>query len=90
VAWPRPILVAAAIVVVISILGVIYFASTYALVTCSVCMTFKGRTECRTAAASSMDLAHDSAVRSACAALTVGLREAAACVQTAPSSSTCR
>jgi hypothetical protein len=77
-------------VIVICILGVIYFATTYSVVTSTVCMSFNGRAECRTATGVSRDVARSAAVRSACGALTAGRRDLAACVQTTPSSVTYR
>jgi hypothetical protein len=89
-AFPRPLLIAAAIVTVICLLGVIYFAATYGMAACTVCVTFNGRTECRTVSGASRDLAQATAHRAACAALATGAAETAACVQSMPVSSYCR
>jgi hypothetical protein len=80
----------AVIVVVICIVGVMYFAATAALVSCTVCMAFNGRTECSTATSTSQPPAAALAIRSACGALATGRAETAACVQSKPVSQSCR
>ena len=87
---PRPLLLVAVVVVVICIVGVMYFAGTASLVSCTVCITFNGRTECGTATSTSQPPATSMAIRSACAALATRPAETAACVQTPPASIACR
>lgn len=51
-----------------------------------VCMSFKGRTNCRTAAASTREQAQRAATDNACALIASGMAESMACAGTAPTS----
>lgn len=64
--------------------------SSHARVECEVCVTFEGRSACRTALGPDQDEAADAARRNACALLTGGVTEAFACGRVAPTSVDCR
>jgi hypothetical protein len=51
-----------------------------------VCVTYRGRTSCRTAAASSKEQALRAATDNACAFLTSGMTDSMTCASTPPSS----
>lgn len=51
---------------------------------CEVCITFEGRTACRTAKANSHDLALRAATENTCAQLTSGMDATNRCTNTAP------
>jgi hypothetical protein len=53
---------------------------------CEICLTFNGRTECRTAGAQSREHAQRTAVENACALLAAGVTETSQCEQTRPDS----
>ncbi|HLJ14650.1 MAG TPA: hypothetical protein VKV15_09155 [Bryobacteraceae bacterium] len=50
----------------------------------NVCMTFNGRTECRTAAGTTRDFALRSAVTNACALIASGVTDTVRCEQSQP------
>ncbi|MCC7499322.1 MAG: hypothetical protein IT160_17195 [Bryobacterales bacterium] len=51
-----------------------------------VCITFGGRTECRTASGATLEEAERTAVQNACALLASGMTASMACERTAPTS----
>ena len=53
---------------------------------CQVCITFRGRTDCRTASAETRDGAIRTAVDNACAQLAAGVDESTQCSSTPPAS----
>lgn len=74
----------------VAILGVVIFLSlgldTY---TCEVCMTFKDRTQCRTASGADRQTAVQSAHDNACAFLVNSKTDGFLCGQTPPSNVVC-
>jgi len=53
---------------------------------CEVCMEFRGRTSCRTAAGATQEEAIRTATDNACADISSGMTESIACGQTSPKS----
>lgn len=51
-----------------------------------VCVVFRGRTECRTAAGGTREAAQRTAIENACAFLASGMADSIACSQTTPAS----
>ena len=69
--------------------GVVYLSTRVAREECRVCLTYQGRTECRTAASGTREAAVQSAVTSACGTLAAGMTETIQCENTRPDSVTC-
>lgn len=84
----RRLLTVAAIAVFAGVLW--YAARAEVRVECEVCITFKGRTECRTGRGDSEISAVQSANTAACAVLGSGVTDAMQCGATAPSQLHCR
>ncbi len=61
-----------------------------ARIECDVCITFKGRTECRVGRGDSQSSAISSANTAACAVLGSGVNDAMQCGATLPRSANCR
>ena len=59
-------------------------------VECTVCITYRGRTDCRVAAGPTRETALDSATQMACAQLASGRAESLECDRTPPTRSECR
>lgn len=59
-------------------------------VTCTACVTYMGRTECREAAGRDESEAVRTAVENACAFLASGMTDSVACTTRSPVTSTCR
>lgn len=64
----------------------IYTTMGHGRVRCEVCITFQGRTACRTAAASSKEEAMRAALQNACALISSGVTDSIACQNTPPNS----
>lgn len=60
-----------------------------ARVSCEACVTFHGRTQCRTAAGPDREQATRTAVDNACGLLTSGMANSINCANTPPNSVTC-
>jgi hypothetical protein len=83
----------------IAVVTVVLLALTLALlisamlqqaqVTCEVCVTFRGRTQCRTAAGPDSDQAVKTATDNACGLLASGMADSISCTNTPPDSVTC-
>ena len=58
-------------------------------VTCEVCMTFNGRTECRAAVGKTPEEAVRTATSNACALLAGGMTDTVSCTSKAPDSAVC-
>ena len=71
-------------------LALYYGIREHLRVECDVCITFKGRTECRVGQGDSEDSAIAGANRAACAVLGSGVTDAMKCGATPPSSVRCR
>ena len=69
---------------------VVYLSMTIADHECHICLTYHGRTECRTAASGTEKTALQSATTSACGTLAGGMSETIECENTPPDSVTCR
>jgi len=84
------------IVLVATILGalivafVVYSSTKLSLVSCEVCITYKGRTECRTASGTERKQAVRTATDNACASLSSGMADGIQCSNTPPKSETCQ
>lgn len=74
----------------LAVLGVLIY-STMGLrqVSCEVCMTFQGRTNCATAAAPTREEATRTASDVACAPIAAGMTESIQCSNTPPDSVKC-
>src|SRR5688572_14647831 len=57
---------------------------------CEVCMEYKGRAQCRTVEAETIELARDGAIQNACAHLSGGVTDSMACHREAPKSAKCQ
>lgn len=57
---------------------------------CEVCITFQGRTDCRSAAASTRETSIDGARTAACGLLAAGMTESIRCQNTPPDRVECR
>jgi len=68
---------------------VVYLSTRIAHHECRVCVTFNGRTICRTAASGTDKAATESAVTSACSGLASGMTESIGCENTRPDSVEC-
>lgn len=80
----KPVLVG--LVLVAIIIGVlVYSTMSLAAHRVEVCITFNGRTSCRTASGSSKDFAQRAATTNACAELASGVTESMACDASPPS-----
>jgi len=69
--------------------AVVYLSTRIAHHTCRVCVTYGGRTICRTAASGTPKEAIESAVTSACSGLASGMTESINCENTPPDSVEC-
>ena len=74
---------------VLTIALLIYAMLQQAKVTCDVCVTFHGKTECRTAAGPDREQAVRTAVDNACGLLTSGMTNSINCSNTPPDSVSC-
>ena len=74
---------------VVFIAVVVYLSTRIANHECRVCVTFSGRTICRTGASGTEKAAVESAVTSACSGLASGMTESIKCENTPPDSVTC-
>ncbi len=70
--------------VVAVLVALVYLSTGLGVYRCEACVTFKGRTQCRTASAPTRDGALRTAVETACATLASGVGETIACGQTKP------
>ena len=81
--------------VIVTILGLLVLVMVVASsmrqgsVSCEVCITFKGRSLCRTASATGEDEARRTAADNACALISSGMADGIACSNTPPDSVTC-
>ena len=78
-----------ALVVGATLALLIYSISQQTRVTCEVCVTFHGRTQCRTAAGVDRDQATRGAIDNACGLLTSGMSNSISCSNTPPDSVAC-
>ena len=74
---------------VLTIALLIYAMLQQAKVTCDVCVTFHGKTECRTAAGPDREQTVRTAVDNACGLLTSGMTNSINCSNTPPDSVSC-
>ena len=71
-------------------LGVLIYAMLQqAQIACEVCVTFRGRTTCRTAAGPDREQATRTAIDNACGLLAAGMADSISCSNTRPDSTTC-
>ena len=57
---------------------------------CEVCIEYRGRSQCRTVAAATVELARDGAIQNACAFLSSGVTDSMACGRQKPTSEKCQ
>jgi len=83
----KPVLIG--VVFVLVVIGVLIYSSlNLATYRVEVCMTFNGKSSCRTAAGSTKDTALQAAITNACAEIAFGVTETIACGRTEPSRET--
>jgi hypothetical protein len=70
--------------------AIVYFSLGLAQYTCEVCVTFNGRTQCRTASGADKDTAVQTARDNACAFLVASKTDGFLCSQTQPSQVQCQ
>jgi hypothetical protein len=81
----KPVLVG--IVLAVAVLGyIVYSSMNLASHKVEVCITFNGRTNCRTAAGASEEFARRTATTNACADIASGVTDSIACENTPPNS----
>ena len=69
------------------VLGVLVYSTLHAGgVRCQVCVTYQGRSSCRTASARTRELALRAATENACAMISSGVTDSNQCVNTPPDS----
>lgn len=83
------IAVAAAILGAITLALVVYYALGQTRVSCEVCITFRGRTQCRSALGATREEATRTATDNACAFLASGMTDSVACTNTPPTRVSC-
>ncbi|MCU1335088.1 MAG: hypothetical protein JWO19_669 [Bryobacterales bacterium] len=77
--------VVAGVIFVLLVLGVIVYSTmTLAKHRVEVCIQFNGRTNCKTASATTEEFAHQAAVNNACGEIASGVTETVACEHTPP------
>lgn len=77
--------VVAALIFVLLVLGVIVYSTlNLAKHRVEVCMQFNGRTNCKTASATTEEFARQAAVTNACGEIAFGVTETVACEHTPP------
>jgi hypothetical protein len=75
------------ILFVLAVVGfVVYSTIGEGAVRCEVCITYRGRRECRTASARTRELALRTAIENACALLSSGITDSNQCHNTPPDS----
>jgi hypothetical protein len=57
---------------------------------CEVCMEYRGRSQCRTVEAATIELARDGAIQNACATISGGVTDSMACHRETPISANCQ
>ena len=57
---------------------------------CDVCMEYRGRSQCRTVAAATVEMAREGAIQNACAFISGGVTDSMACHRVTPTSEMCR
>jgi hypothetical protein len=57
---------------------------------CEVCMEYRGRSQCRTVEAATLELARDGAIQNACATISGGVTDSMACHRENPISEKCQ
>lgn len=56
---------------------------------CEVCIEYRGRSQCRTVAAATVELARDGAIQNACAFIAGGVTDGMACHRQTPTRENC-
>lgn len=82
---------AISLIVVAAVAALFFYLTTArASARCDVCVTFRGRTNCASAAGRTEREAHEGAQTTACGPLASGMDESIACGRTPPASAQCR
>jgi hypothetical protein len=83
-------LIRMAVVGIILLIGVLtYMSLSTQVYECTACVTFNGRTECRTARAATQEESTRAAIATACAVLAYGMTESLQCERTRPTKIEC-
>lgn len=84
----------AGLVGLLLLLGVVGFVIAQSLVidahSCEVCMEYKGRSQCRTVSAATIEQAREGAITNACAYISGGVTETIGCNSRRPASERCQ
>ena len=83
------IAIGATVLIAATIGLLVYSVLQQAKVSCEVCVTFRGNTQCRTAIGPTRDEAIKTATSNACAYLASGMADSIACANTSPLSVAC-
>lgn len=87
---PQAKIAVVTVVLVAATVGLLVISALrQAQVSCEACITFHGRTQCRTAAGPDRNEATRTAVDNACGLLTSGMANSISCANTPPDSVTC-
>jgi hypothetical protein len=80
-----------ALIIVLAVFGAVLIIGSLSVVQaeCELCVTYRGRTECRRGSGKSDDDAKQAAQRAACAVMAGGMNESIACQNTPPSTARC-
>jgi hypothetical protein len=57
---------------------------------CEVCVEYRGRSQCRTVAAATVEMAREGAIHNACAFLSGGVTDSMACSRQTPTRESCQ
>lgn len=68
---------------------IIYGSLSVVQAECELCVTFRGRTECRRGSGATEAEAQQAAVKAACAVMAQGMNESVACSNAAPTNVSC-
>jgi hypothetical protein len=86
----KRVVLLAALGVALAIGYIFYSLTTLGRVSCEVCVTYNGRTDCRAGAGSTEEEAQRTALDVACSLLSSGMADGIACTNTPPTKVTCR
>jgi hypothetical protein len=87
---PKKWTVLAAVGFALFVVYIVYSSMQVAQVACEVCITFRGQTECRSAAGADAAEAQRTATDVACTLMTSGMTDSIACGNTPPSRLMCK
>lgn len=86
----RPLRLAIGLLVSAAFVGLVVYGSLQIpVVECEVCITFRGRSDCRTVAGATLNEARSAAVTNVCALMSSGVTDTLACERTPPTKIEC-